>query len=153
MQHLCLMDKRRFIFLNKIRLQISLRGDIKVSHSKLHLSLLEMLNITKHQPILCKQKEFYNLLLPNPADYSTIWHDLVKEKKKTIAISSGRYFLPFFTYFLFSVVIYLDLFHATAFCHGVSLTLFTQHLRPSRYDTRSIFKRSLTGLNSEFSFS
>ena len=32
-------------------------------------------------------------------------------------------------------------------------TLFTQPLRSAGYDTRSIFKRSLTGLNSEFSFS
>ena len=33
------------------------------------------------------------------------------------------------------------------------LIIFTQSLCPSGYDTRSIFKWSLTGLNSEFSFS
>ena len=31
--------------------------------------------------------------------------------------------------------------------------LFTNHSTRAGYDTRSIFKRSLTGLNSEFSFS
>ena len=31
--------------------------------------------------------------------------------------------------------------------------LFTNPSAPAGYDTRSIFKRSLTGLNSEFSFS
>ena len=33
------------------------------------------------------------------------------------------------------------------------LTLFTKPSARAGYDTRSIFKRSLTGLNSEFSFS
>ena len=31
--------------------------------------------------------------------------------------------------------------------------IFTNPSAPAGYDTRSIFKRSLTGLNSEFSFS
>ena len=29
-----------------------------------------MVYITKYQPILCKQKEFYNLLLSNLTDYT-----------------------------------------------------------------------------------
>ena len=33
------------------------------------------------------------------------------------------------------------------------ITIFTNPSARARYDTRSIFKRSLTGLNSEFSFS
>ena len=33
------------------------------------------------------------------------------------------------------------------------LTIFTNPSARAGYDTRSIFKRSLTGLNSEFSFS
>ena len=33
------------------------------------------------------------------------------------------------------------------------LTIFTNPSSQAGYDTRSIFKRSLTGLNSEFSFS
>ena len=33
------------------------------------------------------------------------------------------------------------------------IILFTNPLAQAGYDTRSIFKRSLTGLNSEFSFS
>ena len=33
------------------------------------------------------------------------------------------------------------------------LLLFTNPSAQARYDTRSIFKRSLTGLNSKFSFS
>ena len=33
------------------------------------------------------------------------------------------------------------------------LIIFTNPSARQRYDTRSIFKRSLTGLNSEFSFS
>ena len=33
------------------------------------------------------------------------------------------------------------------------MILFTNPSARARYDTRSIFKRSLTGLNSEFSFS
>ena len=39
--------------------------------------------------------------------------------------------------------------------HGVwvSIYIFTNHSAWAEYDTRSIFKRSLTGLNSEFSFS
>ena len=35
----------------------------------------------------------------------------------------------------------------------LALIIFTNHLALVGYDTRSIFKRSLTGLNSEFSFS
>ena len=35
-------------------------------------------------------------------------------------------------------------------CKG--LYIFTNSSAPARYDTRSIFKPSLTGLNSEFSF-
>ena len=31
--------------------------------------------------------------------------------------------------------------------------VFTNHFRTTEYDTKSIFKRNLTGLNSEFSFS
>ena len=38
-----------------------------------------MLYIAKHQPIICKQKEFYNLHLFNP---TTTKHDLVKNKTK-----------------------------------------------------------------------
>ena len=41
-----------------------------------------MLYITKYQPILCKQKEFYNFLLFNPTDYTVIKPDLVQEKTK-----------------------------------------------------------------------
>ena len=36
---------------------------------------------------------------------------------------------------------------------GSSMVLFTDPSARAGYDTRSIFKRSLTGLNSEFSFS
>ena len=35
----------------------------------------------------------------------------------------------------------------------ISLTIFTNPSARAGYDTRAIFKRSLTGLNSEFSFS
>ena len=35
----------------------------------------------------------------------------------------------------------------------IALILFTNHSAQTGYDTRSIFKRSLTGLNSEFFFS
>ena len=35
----------------------------------------------------------------------------------------------------------------------VDITIFTNPTAWAGYDTRSIFKRSLTGLNSEFSFS
>ena len=37
--------------------------------------------------------------------------------------------------------------------YSVCMILFTNPSARSGYDTRSIFKRSLTGLNSEFSFS
>ena len=36
--------------------------------------------------------------------------------------------------------------------HETKITLFTNPSAQAGYDTRSIFKRSLTGLNSEFSF-
>ena len=35
----------------------------------------------------------------------------------------------------------------------ICIYIFTTHPALAGYDTRSIFKRSLTGLNSEFSFS
>ena len=36
---------------------------------------------------------------------------------------------------------------------GLNLTIFTNPSARAGYDTRSIFKRSVTGLNSDFSFS
>ena len=41
---------------------------LKVSNNELQLSVVEALLITKHQPVLCEQKEFYKLLLFNPKD-------------------------------------------------------------------------------------
>ena len=38
-------------------------------------------------------------------------------------------------------------------CFFSILTIFTNPSARAEYDTRSLFKRSLTGLNSEFSFS
>ena len=44
---------------------------------------------------------------------------------------------------------HIDGFHRIHF----NLTIFTDPSARAGYDTRSIFKQSLTGLNSEFSFS
>ena len=55
---------------------------LEVANSELQLSVQETLYITEHQPILCEQKEFYNLLLFNLIDYTTTKQDLVKEKTK-----------------------------------------------------------------------
>ena len=52
----------------------------ETSSSELQLSMLEVLYITKYQPALCKQKEFYNLLLFNPTDYIATKPDLIQEK-------------------------------------------------------------------------
>ena len=41
----------------------------------------------------------------------------------------------------------------TLFTFYFALILYTNPSAQAGYDTRSIFKRSLTGLNSEFSFS
>ena len=51
------------------------------SSTELQLSVLEVLYITKFQPILCKQKDFYNLFLFNPNEYTTIKSDLIQKKK------------------------------------------------------------------------
>ena len=52
--------------------------------------------------------------------------------------------------FVFSLV---TLSGATTISHVMTEILFTNPSARAGYDTRSIFKRSLTGLNSEFSFS
>ena len=66
-----------------------------------------------------------------------------------------RYFLGsgtgvFYGFFLFNLSL---CFCLTDFSWIVSLTLFTNPSARAGYDTRSNFKRSLIGLNSEFSFS
>ena len=54
-------------------------------------------------------------------------------------------------------LIYFDISILCIFIKGINdisiLVLFTNPSARAGYDTRSMFKRSLTGLNSEFSFS
>ena len=57
----------------------------------------------------------------------------------------------------FAIVFCIDLFDllllTTEHTLSTTMVLFTNLSARAGYDTRSIFKRSLTGLNSEFSFS
>ena len=57
-------------------------GVLERSNNKLDLSVLKALIITKHQPLLCKQKEFYALLLFNTIDFNISTSDLVGEENK-----------------------------------------------------------------------
>ena len=70
----------------------------ETSSSELQLSVLNVLYITKYQPILCKQKEFYNLLSFNSTVYPATKPDLVPEKtkEKFVPIPPGNFF-SFFT--------------------------------------------------------
>ena len=98
--------------------------------TELQLSVLEVLYIIKYQPILCKQKELYYLLFFNPSDYTATKLDQVKNKTSPPSpkkLTNSSSITP--------------------------RTIFTNTSARAGYDTRSIFKRSLTGLNSEFSFS
>ena len=52
---------------------------LDISGSELQRSVPEVLYITKYQPALCKQKEFYNLFF-NPTDYNATKPDFVREK-------------------------------------------------------------------------
>ena len=68
--------------------------------------------------------------------------------------SLSEWFLPIFTSVVLSFKNYFTIF--TIFlskCLGFSFSIFTNTSAWAGYDTRSIFKRSLTGLNSEFSYS
>ena len=63
---------------------------LDTSCSVLQLSVLEAFYITKYQPALCKQKEFYNLPLFNPTDYTATKANLIQEKrKKNLPIPPG----------------------------------------------------------------
>ena len=69
---------------------------LEVSNRELQLSVLEVLYITKYQPTLCKQKEFYNLLIFNPTNYIAIKSDLVKKKQKNKSLRVNIFFFSFF---------------------------------------------------------
>ena len=53
----------------------------------------------------------------------------------------------------FDINVFTNSFNPVEVDDEYYLILFTNHSARAGYDTRSIFKRSLTGLNSEFSFS
>ena len=71
--------------------------------SKLQLLVLKALYITKYQPVLCKQKEFYNILLFNLTDYIATKLDLIQEKTKDFTNTFGSTLHPLwgFLFFLF----------------------------------------------------
>ena len=68
---------------------------LEASSSELQLAVREVLFITKYQPTLCKQKEFYNILLFNSTDYTATKPDFIQEKlqKKCTNISSKHFLL------------------------------------------------------------
>ena len=72
--------------------------------------------------IIGKQKEFYNLLLFSPTDYTTTKSDLVKEKTKESQTNYLYLLKPFFCIFLLrtqrSVFLYIF------FCRGEESDLF-----------------------------
>ena len=55
--------------------------------------------------------------------------------------------------FFFSIWFFVSFMYLTLFLANVLFILFTNPSARAGYDTRSTFKRSLTGFNSEFSFS
>ena len=80
-----------------------------------------MLYITKYQPALCKQNEFYNLILFNLTDYTATNPNLVQGKnKKTLTNHSGKtfflfLFLGFFFFFLLKLI-YTSWFTCLSLC-------------------------------------
>ena len=75
---------------------------LETSKTELQLSVLKVLYIIKYQPALCKQKEFYNLLLFNPADYTVTKPDQVQEKENITNSSGSTFFPPSHLFFLLS---------------------------------------------------
>ena len=69
--------------------------------SGLQLLVLKVLYITKHQPTLCRQKEFYNLHLFNFDNYTVTEPDLIQEKKN-LTRKNSRWTFIFFPFFPFS---------------------------------------------------
>ena len=71
---------------------------------------------------------------------------------QTVLTTIGVTHLQVPQFFLLSGKIQVFVYHF-AFIRFHYVVLFTNPSARAGYDTRSIFKRSLTGLNSEFSFS
>ena len=78
-----------------------------------------------------------------PTDSSRLWH--------LVILLFNVHLLPLFLHVFTQVRLLIDgPVEGQSICY---MTIFTNPSARAGYDTRSIFKRSLTGLNSEFSFS
>ena len=92
----------------------------------------------KYQPAFCKHKEFCTLLLFNLADYTATKPNQIQEKNEKKNLTNMFRILE-------TANTKLQIESDTSYLPNPSAR--------AGYDTRSVFKRSLAGLNSEFSFS